>query len=106
MKLDALGVEALNWRLICQGPSPDAPFSAWSAPTQGNAASALMHYRSIYIPAQSSFVEAPVYDRYQLARGTCFDGPAIIEERESTVVINCQAKIEVDAYANILVDID
>lgn len=106
MKLDALAVEALNWRLICQGPSPDAPFSAWSAPTQGNAASALMHYRSIYIPAQSSFVEAPVYDRYQLARGTCFDGPAIIEERESTVVINCQAKIEVDAYANILVDID
>ena len=62
--------------------------------------------RSIYIPAESRFVEAPVYDRYRLARGVCFDGPAIIEERESTVVLNGRARVEVDAHANLLVDIE
>ncbi len=106
MRLEALAVEALNWRLICEGPAPDAPLSAWAAPEQGDAASAMTQRRSIYIPAESRFVEAPVYDRYRLARGVRFDAPAIIEERESTVVLNGRAKVEVDGHANLLVDLE
>jgi N-methylhydantoinase A len=45
----------------------------------------------------------PVYDRYLLGPGAAFDGPAIIEERESTIVIGPDAQISVDAARNVSV---
>lgn len=105
MRLDALAVETLNWRLICEGPAPEAPLTAWAAPKEGDASSAMTGRREIYVPSESRFVDAPVYDRYRLACGVRFDAPAIIEERESTVVLNGRASVEVDAYANLLVEI-
>ena len=38
-------------------------------------------------------METPVYDRYALAPGTTFKGPAIVEERESTAVIGPAAAL-------------
>jgi N-methylhydantoinase A/oxoprolinase/acetone carboxylase beta subunit len=38
-----------------------------------------------------------------LAPGTEFDGPAIVEERESTTVVGPGARVEIDAARNLLV---
>jgi N-methylhydantoinase A/oxoprolinase/acetone carboxylase beta subunit len=46
-----------------------------------------------------------VYNRYALVPGTSLHGPAIIEERESTVVAGADARIFVDDHLNVLVDI-
>jgi N-methylhydantoinase A len=46
-------------------------------------------------------VECPVYDRYALAGR--FRGPAIVEERESSVVIGVGASARVDSSGNLLV---
>jgi N-methylhydantoinase A len=40
-------------------------------------------------------VEAPVYRRDRLAPGTRFDGPAVVEERETTSVIRPGWAVEV-----------
>ena len=45
-----------------------------------------------------SFVPFAVYDRYQLFPGASFPGPAIIEERESTVVVDQGSTVTVDDY--------
>jgi N-methylhydantoinase A len=45
-----------------------------------------------------------VYDRYGLAPSARFDGPAIIEERESTVVVGPGATVTVDDFRNLRVD--
>ena len=34
-----------------------------------------------------AYVETPIYDRYRMGPGTQIDGPAIVEERESTTVV-------------------
>jgi N-methylhydantoinase A/oxoprolinase/acetone carboxylase beta subunit len=44
-----------------------------------------------------------VYDRYLLGRGAAFEGPAIIEERESTTVVGPGARIDVDPARNLSV---
>jgi N-methylhydantoinase A/oxoprolinase/acetone carboxylase beta subunit len=44
------------------------------------------------------------YDRYRLVAGLCFDGPAIVEERESTTVIGPRARITVDARLNLVAE--
>ena len=36
--------------------------------------------------------DVPVYDRYRLGPGATFDGPAIVEERESTVVVGPECR--------------
>jgi N-methylhydantoinase A len=39
-----------------------------------------------------------VYDRYRLYPGAQFAGPAIIEERESTVVVGEDGRVSMDDY--------
>ena len=48
--------------------------------------------------------ESPVYDRYKLAPGAIFVGPAIVEERESTVVIGPGGRCTIDELRNLRVD--
>ena len=45
--------------------------------------------------------ETPVYDRYRLGPGAAFDGPAIVEERESTTIVGPDAAVSVDEFRNL-----
>jgi N-methylhydantoinase A len=95
-------VEALNWRVIVTGPRPTiqlAPAAGMQAPVEA----ARKGERPAYFPETSGYLECPVYDRYQLAPGMLLRGPAIIEERESTVVVGPGAGVEVDAQKNVVI---
>ena len=45
----------------------------------------------------------PVYDRYSLRPGDAFTGPAIVEEKESTLVVGPRATLNVDDYGSLIV---
>jgi N-methylhydantoinase A len=47
----------------------------------------------------------PVLSRYALTAGMEFAGPAVIEERESTMVVGPGARVTVDAHLNLLIDL-
>ncbi len=59
--------------------------------------------RPAFFPEVGGYVETPVYDRYALTPGSRFDGPAIVEERESTTVVGPGAAITVDAHRTLVV---
>jgi N-methylhydantoinase A len=74
-------VEIVSWRLTATGPDvwferSDRPSNAFAEPKQTRAI-------SLWQPAQS----VPVYDRKSLGIDQLITGPAIIEERETTIVI-------------------
>ena len=48
-------------------------------------------------------VEASVYDRVQLATGTVVEGPAVIEEDYSTIVVFPGQCAQVDHLGNVMV---
>ena len=48
-------------------------------------------------------VDTSVYDRYALRPGMQLAGPAIIEVRESTIVVGPRMSAEVDPYFNVVV---
>lgn len=52
---------------------------------------------------QGGWQEAPVYDREKLPRGAVFSGPAIIEQLDTTAVIEPGNSVEVDALGNLIV---
>jgi N-methylhydantoinase A len=77
-------VEAINWRIVSSGPRPPLELARAHL---GNGAEVLKGTRRAWFPSAGGFVETPVYDRYGLRLGTTFAGPAIVEEREATVVV-------------------
>ena len=95
-------VEALNWRVIVAGPRPTItvqPANGQPTPMEATRKGE----RSAYFPESAGYITCPVYDRYQLGPGTVLRGPAIIEERESTVVVGPGAGVEVDVHRNVVI---
>ncbi len=96
-------VEGLNWRLHATAAKPS--FKLHTAPRQAGQSldAARRAPRPAFFPEFGELREVPVYDRYQLFEGAEFDGPAIVEERESTVVIGPNSHAVADIYLNLLV---
>lgn len=94
-------IDIVSWRVIAFGPKPDLvlPHSA-----SGDPALAVKGSRRAYLPARGGFGEVPVYDRYALPQDAVLEGPAIFEERESTVVVAGPAEMRVDHWGNLIVD--
>jgi N-methylhydantoinase A len=61
-------------------------------------------HRPAFFPESDGYVETPVYDRYLLRPGMSLVGPAIIEERESTLVVGPGGVATVDEFLNVLVE--
>jgi N-methylhydantoinase A len=75
-------IEIVSWRLTAQGPED----SADSARTPPEAHAAPL--REVVIPLWPDAGPAKVYARASLGRGQALSGPALIEERETTVVLS------------------
>jgi N-methylhydantoinase A len=90
----------VSWRVIASGPPPVVRLNAPEIPP---ATTASKGQRSAYFPEWEEHRPVPVYDRYLLAPGATLEGPAIIEERESTIVIGPEARIEIDSARNVSV---
>jgi N-methylhydantoinase A len=94
-------LEIINWRVVASGPRPEMSFklsgdiSARSDPRKGS--------RQAYFPECGGFVDTAVYDRYALKPGMKFDGPAIVEERESTLIVGARGRARVDESLNVIV---
>jgi N-methylhydantoinase A len=96
-------IEALNWRVTVAGPAPITALAPPAAGGRGGGRTAIKGARRAFFTEAGGFVETPVYDRYALGAGTTFEGPAIIEERESTAVLGPGARGEVDDSLTIVV---
>src|SRR5262245_41744413 len=75
---------------------------AMRAPSRAEAP-AMKGARPVYFPEFGDFHVTRVFDRYALAAGQSFDGPAIVEERESTLLIGPDASFEQHPTGNIVV---
>ncbi len=95
-------IDIMSWRVTAVGPKPS--FSLPTSDEQGD--DPVKGYRSIYLPEQHGFADVPVLDRYKLSSAQVLEGPVIIEERESTVVINGRAKITQDSGRNLIVELE
>ncbi|MEL6767851.1 MAG: hydantoinase/oxoprolinase family protein [Pseudomonadota bacterium] len=97
-------IELVSWRLRVSGPKPAL---ALAPPPTAGARASLKGERQAWVADGSGGTGGgldalPVHDRYALAPGSVIEGPAIIEERESTVVIASPATIAVDAAGNLV----
>ena len=97
---DHTPVELLTWRVRVSGTR--APVTAAMLPQSSvDPAAAYKGERRAYFSELADYVLTPIYDRYRLCAGMEFAGPAIVEERESTIVVRPAMQAAVDAYGNV-----
>jgi N-methylhydantoinase A len=95
-----LTVEALNWRVTVSAAPPPLDL-VLRKPAGGTARKG---QRQAYFPEADGYVETPVHDRYALVAGSVLQGPAIVEERESTLVVGPGARVSVDEFGTLVVE--
>jgi N-methylhydantoinase A len=96
----------VHWRL--RATAQERPVFAF-APIGDDAADpagARKGQRPAWFPETGGFTDCPVYDRYRLRAGHRIEGPAIIEERESTIVLPPGSAAWTDDRGNILAELD
>jgi N-methylhydantoinase A/oxoprolinase/acetone carboxylase beta subunit len=94
-------VDVVSWRIVAEGPRPELAIGATRGAVGG---ATLKGERRIWLPEADGFAPVPVHDRYALAPGAELEGPCIVEERESTVVVNGPALLRVDDAANLIAE--
>ena len=92
-------IEVVSWRVVVSGPRPD--HRPPTVPDARDAVHALKGRRRICTPETGGFEDCPVYDRYALGAGASIEGPAVVEEAESTVVIGAGAEVRADEHNNL-----
>ncbi len=104
---ESVPIEIINWRVTSSSPIPQVRLQVGGrgldergainlAPTKGR--------RRAYFPELGGYSDVAVYDRYGLVPGASFDGPAIVEERESTVIVGMDCRVRIDEQLNLIVE--
>ncbi len=75
--------------LPAMGQAPGAPLEA-----------ALQEHRFVFF--DGGFRNCPVYRRVDLPRECEFAGPAVIEQNDSTTVVEPNMTVQVDAFGNLV----
>ena len=79
-------------------PALRQPATTAGAPVKGE--------RSLRFDGRGAPLRAKVYDRYALPPGETFDGPAIVEERETSTVIGPGARFHRDAAGHLVITME
>ena len=94
-------VEITTWKVGAIGPLPFFPegYKTWRSSDNTGQSHVT---RSVYFNEHEDYIPCRVMNRMSLCPGDHFEGPLIIEERESTVVISPECGVVVDKTLNLI----
>jgi N-methylhydantoinase A len=95
-------VEIVNFQVTAIGRIPKPQLHEIAAPEQGKPTAS--HATRVAYFGPRDAVEIPVFRRATLRPGTVIEGPAIIEEKTSTIVLYPSQRATTDGYLNIAIE--
>jgi len=97
-------LEIVNWKVEAVGPEATLAASyGVGGEAAATAEAAIKGRRRAYFG--DGYVDCAVYDRYALGVGAVVEGPAMVEERESTCVVGPGDRAVVDAQSNLVAEL-
>ena len=97
-------LEIVNWKVEATGPDTGLQSGYRMVGNVPSADTARKDTRRAWFGETAH--DCPVYDRYALAAGTAIEGPALVEERESTCVIGPGETARVDDAGNLIAELE
>jgi len=98
-------LESINVRLTGVGAIPKTPLVSWPA-GDADASGAIKERRPAYFGEAGGWVDTPIYDGSRLQAGNRIEGPAIIEEVTTTIVVCPNDLAEVDRLGNVVIEVN
>jgi N-methylhydantoinase A/oxoprolinase/acetone carboxylase beta subunit len=93
-------LEVISWRVVASSTPPRVD----TARTAG-AGDPVKGSRRVWWGGEHGARETTIVDRERLRPGDRFEGPLIVEERESTTVVDPRCTLTVDEWTNLVVDL-
>jgi N-methylhydantoinase A/oxoprolinase/acetone carboxylase beta subunit len=98
-------IEVVNWRVEGSADAAVTPLASVAGAAQDTAqdaaATATRRSRPAYFPDIAAFVDTPVLTQSELQPGQMQDGPALVEQPGSTVVVGPGDRFMLDAAGNL-----
>jgi N-methylhydantoinase A/oxoprolinase/acetone carboxylase beta subunit len=96
-------IEVVNWRVEGSADAAVTPLASVASAAQAATATATAKRRSrpAYFPDIAAFVETPVLTQSELQPGQMHDGPALVEQPGSTVVVGPGDRFMLDEAGNL-----
>ena len=98
-------LEAMTWRVVATLPNSSMVEAEAVGPVVESAAPLPDRHRDVYLPERGELAPVPVYRRGDLPLGATLSGPAIVEERESTIMVGSRGAVRVDEHRNVVITI-
>ncbi|WP_312408422.1 hydantoinase/oxoprolinase family protein [Rhizobium sp.] len=96
-------VQMVTFRLAASGLVEKAQFQP--AEIEGpDSSAAITGSREVWMMEAGGFVTATLYDRARLKAGNVVNGPAIIDQMDTTTVVPMDTTATVDAYLNLMLE--
>jgi N-methylhydantoinase A len=94
-------VEVINLRLRAVGRTPKPTFP--EAPTGGTDASAARKgARRAWVPERARFEDVPAYDGERVGRGMRIEGPALVDQTNTSLFLSADYDLVCDRHGNFL----
>ncbi len=92
-------IELINLRLLSIGKT-DKPKFKQEDLASSDPSFALKKKRKVYLPVEKTFANIPVYDGHKLRYGNKIEGPAIIEQINTTTFVTPEYNVLCDRYGS------
>ena len=101
----SIPIQVQNWRVLVRVPQLQVRLRRETDARNPDPRPALKGTRRVYFHSVQGYLNCEVYDRYRLKPGHLIDGPAFVEERESTAVLSPRDRANVDEWLNLAIDV-
>lgn len=98
---NSFAIETLNWRVVVKGPEPK--ISLHYSLDAAEAKISAKGEREVYYGEYNHYHVTPVYRLSDFRNGHVIEGPAIIEDVESTLVVSPGFKVTADPFGNLMI---
>ncbi len=92
-------VELINMRLVCVGGTEKPKFQGQEYAGE-DPSRAYKKDRQVYLPSEREFRHVPVFDGLRLQFGNCIEGPAIVEQVNTTTFVTREFNVCTDRYGS------
>ncbi|MEM1300227.1 MAG: hydantoinase/oxoprolinase family protein [Pseudomonadota bacterium] len=99
--LEGIPVRVMNYRIAVTGKRPGFDMGVFAPPRGGGLDDCRIGTRPVQ--ANGERLEAAIYDRLALPRGTVIRGPAVLEQPDTTIFIDPGLRGEVDPFGNLVI---
>lgn len=99
--LEKIGIRVLNLRVAAVGRRKKFDLALLAPPKEGSVEAAKRTTRKVWL--DGAWHEAGIYRRLELPLGAVVPGPAILEQSDTTILIEADLVGEVDRFGNLIV---